>query len=58
MHQTLFVDVKDCVTIYHKAEGYSICNMVYIHAVNTIIRSMLVFNVPAKNILLIAFYTA
>ena len=58
MCQTLFVDVKDCVTMYCEAEGYFICNTTYIHTVDTIIRSMLVFGVSAKDILLITFYTA
>ena len=58
MCQTLFVNVKDHVIMYCETEGYFICNTAYIYAVNTIIRSMLIFNVSVKNILLITFYTA
>lgn len=56
--QALFVTVDDPVCLYVEANAHSKINTAYIHAVQTMIMSMLEFGIPAADILLIAFYAA
>ena len=46
--QILFIDVLDPVTMNKEVGGFSVCNMVYINAVHSIIHDMRQFGISGK----------